>query len=230
VRVCVIRSGSTSPATAVRALMRLADAAQYRHKQMRHVPCGKVRSAAAPVAVLYPQGADDLADQVLDRLNSTTADRSVEWRLMTVADAIAEAFSVSSWWVSSCDGDVLVDVLGRIVRIDSQGELAQPDWASGNEFQPEQYPSTARALAGGSYYASLTEGDPAERAFLARLGAVSALAAGDSDAQGRQWLLELLGDPRTSVGLAIARPLLRALVHLAVREADLPQVVARCHP
>lgn len=221
-------AGSSSPSAAIRALMRLADAAQYRHKQTSRASSHHLPSTGTAVAVLYPQGADDLADRVLEQLSSS-ADRSVEWRLMTVADAVAEAFSVSSWWVSRCDGDVLVDVLGRIVRIDSQGELAQPDWASGNEFQPEDYPSTARALAGGSYYASLTEGDHAERAFLARLGAVSALAAGDSDAQGRQWLLELLGDPRTSVGLAIARPLLRTLVHLAVREADCSQPVARGH-
>jgi diguanylate cyclase (GGDEF)-like protein len=212
-------AGSTSPTTAIRALMRLADAAQYRHKQTRRASSHLSPAPGAAVAVLYPQGADDLADLVLDQLNRSV-DRSVEWRLLTVADAIAEAFSVSSWWVSRCDDDVLGDVLGRIVRHDSQGELAQPDWASGSEFQPDQYPATARALAGGSYYASLTEGDHAERAFLARLGAVSALAAGDRDSQGRQWLLELLGDPRTSVGLAIARPLLRTLVHVAVREAD----------
>jgi hypothetical protein len=199
--------------------MRLADAAQYRHKQTRRASSHLSPAPGAAVAVLYPQGAYDLADLVLDQLNRSV-DRSVEWRLLTVADAIAEAFSVSSWWVSRCDDDVLGDVLGRIVRHDSQGELAQPDWASGSEFQPDQYPATARALAGGSYYASLTEGDHAERAFLARLGAVSALAAGDRDSQGRQWLLELLGDPRTSVGLAIARPLLRTLVHVAVREAD----------
>jgi len=212
-------AGSTSPATAVRALMRLADAAQYRHKQMRHVSSDKVTPSVEPVAVLYPQGADGLADQILDQLNGST-DRSAEWRLMIVADAIAEAFSVASWLVSRCDGDMLVDVLGRVVRQDSRGDLAQMDLASGAAFRPEDYPATAQALAGGSYYASLTEGDRLERAFLARTGAVSALAAGDSDVQGGQWLLELLGDPRTSVGLAIARPLLRALVHLAVRGAE----------
>lgn len=94
----------------------------------------------------------------------------------------------------------------------------QLEWASGSEFQPELYPATAHALAGGSYYASLTEGDN-ERAFLARMGAVFSLAAGDSDAHGGQWLLELLGDPHTSVGLDMARPLLRALVHIAVQRA-----------
>lgn len=53
----------------------------------------------------------------------------------------------------------------------------QLEWASGSEFHPELYPATAHALAGGSYYASLTEGDNNERAFLARMGAVFPLAA-----------------------------------------------------
>jgi hypothetical protein len=198
--------------------MRLADAAQYRHKQTKRLSARSLESASSSVAVLYPQGEDGLADRVLDRLARGT-DRSVEWRLQVVADAMAEAFMAASWWVSRCDDASLVDVLGRIVRDDSRGELAQMEWVSGTEFDLDSYPATAQALRGGSYYASLTEGDQTERSFLARMGAVSALAAGDCDAEGGMWLLELLGDPKTSVGLAIARPLLRALVHVAVVQA-----------
>lgn len=212
-------AGAESSNTAIRALMRLADAAQYRHKQTRRLSARSLESAASSVAVLYPQGEDGLADRVLDRLAQGT-DRSVEWRLQVVGDAMAEAFLAASWWVSRCDGRSLVDVLGRIVRDDSRGELAQMDWVSGTEFDPDAYPATARALSGGSYYASLTDGEQSERSFLARMGAVSALAAGDCDAEGGQWLLELLGDPNTSGGLAIARPLLRALVHVAVVQAE----------
>jgi diguanylate cyclase (GGDEF)-like protein len=212
-------AGAESSNTAIRALMRLADAAQYRHKQTKRLSARSLEAAASSVAVLYPQGEDGLADRVLDRLAQGT-DRSVEWRLQVVGDAMAEAFLAASWWVSRCDGTYLVDVLGRIVRDDSRGELAQMDWVSGTEFDPDAYPATARALSGGSYYASLTDGDQSERSFLARMGAVSALAAGDCDAQGGQWLLELLGDPNTSGGLAIARPLLRALVHVAVVQAE----------
>lgn len=211
-------AGTESSNTAIRALMRLADAAQYRHKQTKRLSARSLESASSSVAVLYPQGEDGLADRVLDRLARGT-DRSVEWRLQVVADAMAEAFMAASWWVSRCDDGSLVDVLGRIVRDDSRGELAQMEWVSGTEFDLDLYPATAQALRGGSYYASLTEGDQTERSFLARMGAVSALAAGDCDAEGGMWLVELLGDPKTSVGLAIARPLLRALVHVAVVEA-----------
>ncbi len=212
-------AGAESSNTASRALMRLADAAQYRHKQTKRLSARSLESASSSVAVLYPHGEDGLADRVLDRLTQGT-DRSVEWRLQVVGDAMAEAFMAASWWVSRCDDSTLVDVLGRIVRDDSRGELAQMDWVSGTEFDLDSYPATAQALSGGSYYASLTDGDQTERSFLARMGAVSALAAGDCDAEGGQWLLELLGDPNTSAGLAVARPLLRALVHVAVAQAE----------
>jgi diguanylate cyclase (GGDEF)-like protein len=212
-------AGAESSNTAIRALMRLADAAQYRHKQTKRLSARSLEAAPSSVAVLYPQGEEGLADRVLERLAQGT-DRSVEWRLQVVGDAMAEAFMAASWWVSRCDDSSLVDVLGRIVRDDSRGALAQMDWVSGTEFDLDLYPATARALSGGSYYATLTEGDQTERSFLARMGAVSALAAGDRDAAGLQWLLELLGDPRTSAGLAIARPLLRALVHVAVVHAE----------
>ncbi len=212
--------GADSSTTAIRALMRLADAALYQHKQSRRLSARSLESTASTVGVLYPLRAHGLADRVLDDL-SRSPDRSVEWRLQLVGDAMAEAFTVASWWVSRCDGDALVDVLGRIVRDDSRGELAQTDyWVSGTEFSTADFPATARALDGGSYFASLTEGDERERDFVARMGAVSALAAGERDAAGTQWLLELFADPQTSAGLAIARPLLRTLVHVAVSGAD----------
>jgi len=212
-------AGAESSNTAVRALMRLADAAQYRHKQTKRLSSRSLESASSTVAVLYPQSEDDLADRVLDRL-ARGPDRTVEWRLQVVGDAMAEAFLAASWWVSRRDGGILFDVLGRIVRDDSRGELAQIEWASGTHFDLDLYPETTRALTGGSYFASLTEGGKAERDFLARMGAMSALGAGGSDSSGDQWLLELLGDPQTSTGLAIARPLLRALVHVAVTQAE----------
>jgi diguanylate cyclase (GGDEF)-like protein len=140
-------AGTESSNTAIRALMRLADAAQYRHKQTKRLSARSLESASSSVAVLYPQGEDGLADRVLDRLARGT-DRSVEWRLQVVADAMAEAFMAASWWVSRCDDGSLVDVLGRIVRDDSRGELAQMEWVSGTEFDLDLYPATAQALRG----------------------------------------------------------------------------------
>jgi diguanylate cyclase (GGDEF)-like protein len=214
-------AGADSITGATRALMRLADAAQYRHKQTRQLSAGRLPSTATAVAVLYPHGEDDLAERVLDQLKRGT-DRSVEWRLQVVGDVLSEAFDVWSWWVSRQDGATIVDVLGRMVRPDSRGELAQTELMSGTEFHPDDFPATARALAGGSFYASLTEGDENERAFLARGGYVCMLAAGDRADDGTRWLLEMLGDPQTSAGLFVARPLLRALVYVAVCGAGRP--------
>ncbi len=213
-------AGAETVTTATRALMRLADAAQYRHKQTQRLSSSTLSTGSAAVAVLYPQGEDDLADRVLDRLDSGT-DRSVAWRLQVVSDAMAQAFDVASWWVSRhVPGGSLVDVLGRMVRDDSRGELAQVELVSGTEFDPADFPATARALEGGSYFASLTEGESSERAFLARMGYVSTLAAGERCDDGVGWLLEMFGDPQTSAGLSVARPLLRSLVRTAVCGAD----------
>ena len=83
--------------------MRLADAAQYRHKQTRRLSSGRLPSTSAAVAVLYPHGGDDLAERVLDRLQRGP-DRSVEWRLQVVGDVVSDAFDAVSWWVSRQDG------------------------------------------------------------------------------------------------------------------------------
>lgn len=222
-------AGAESTATASRALMRLADAAQYRHKRTRQLRTGVLASTADAVGVVYPRVDGNLADAVLDQL-AADADQTVERRLQVVADALAETFDVASWWVNRRDtGQLLSDVLGRVMRADARGELIELDFVSGMDFEPADYPDTARALTGGSYYASLTDGEAAERALLARMGYVASLGAGEQDALGTQWLLELFADPQTSPGLFVAQPLLRLLVHVAVLGATpwvLPSAVS----
>jgi len=61
-------AGTDSIATATRALLRLADAAQYRHKQTRQLTSSTLSSTTSAVAVLYPRGEDDVADRVLHAL------------------------------------------------------------------------------------------------------------------------------------------------------------------
>jgi len=111
---------------------------------------------------------------------------------------------------------VLVDVSGTSRR-STTGGLVPVDLVSGQEFDPVAYPATRAALDGGGYFASLTDGEESERALVARMGYVSALGAGERGADGTGWLVELFGDAQTSSGLFVALPLLRALVHLAVR-------------
>lgn len=210
-------AGAESSKTAARALMRLADAAQYRHKRTRRLSTDMMTGAALPVPVLLPAGQSDLTDRVLCALRDDP-DRSVERRLALVGEAVSIAFDAASWWISREAGDAVVDVLGHVLRIDRQG-LVSLDLVSGHEFDVEHYPATEAAMDGGGYYASLTEGDQAERALIARMGYVMALGAGDVDCRGGRWLMEIFGDAKTSSGLFAALPLLRALAHLAITGA-----------
>ncbi len=210
-------AGTQSAKTAARALLRLADAAQYRHKQTRQLSGDTLLVGAAPVPALIPPEAATITDRVLAGFR--TGGRTVEHRLQVVCDAFAEVYDASTWWVSRQRHGILVDVLSRMLRNDVRGALAGIEMMSGVEFNPADYPATRHALSGGSYTASLTEGDPVEQALLARMGYVSVLGAGETGADGTGWLVELYGDPQTSPGLFSAEPCLRALVHLAVTGA-----------
>lgn len=207
-------AAATTTPTAARALLRLADAAQYRHKQTRRLSADALSPAAPPVPVLLPSVEPDLTDRILAALESVR-DQSEQARLGIVADAVAHAFGAASWWVSRQNGDVLVEALGLMLRQRTDG-LVPIDLVSGHEFHLDDYPATRAALGGGGYYASLTEGDEAERALLARMGYVSALAAGDRGADGQGYLVEMFGDHHTTSGLMVALPLLRLFVHVAV--------------
>lgn len=177
--------------------------------------------------MLLPAGGVHLTETVLAAWRASD-DQGVLRRLAVVADEVARVFGAASWWVSRQEGNVIAEAMGWLLRPRSTGPLPL-DLVTGEDFNPNEYPATKLALDGGSYYATLTEGDDAERALIARMGYVSALAAGERDAAGCGWLVELMGDGATSSGWFVARPLLRALVHLAVTGAD-PPVPAPAEP
>lgn len=210
-----------STKSAARALMRLADAAQYQHKRTRVLVGDALVTAAASVAVLLPKRAAGVVDRALRRL-AAEPDRSPPRRLAIVGEEVGHAFDANSWWVSRASDNVLIDVLGAKLRPDPRGGLEQMQLLTGHEFDPRDYPATLAALQGGSFYASLTEGDPAERSLLASSGYFSVLGAGEPGGHGAAWLLEVYGDPQTGSGLFAAEDCLRALVHVAVRGSDAP--------
>lgn len=204
-----------STKTAARSLFRLADAAQYRHKQTREV--AQETLLIAPMLAQLPAEAARLVDDGLRALQELP-EQSMLFRLQAVCDAVAKTYDVASWWISCTTGvGKVVDVLSCVVRPDARGDLSGIELTSGTEFDVSDFPATRQALQGGSYYASLTEGDESERAFLARMGYVASLAAGDTALDGDQWLVELYGDTQTSSSLFAAEPSLRALVHIAVK-------------
>ncbi len=209
---------SESPKTAARALLRLADAAQYRHKQTKRVASKPMLVPALPLTALLPIGAAEVVQAGLDGF-AECGEPTPVWRLQVACNAVGATYDVTSWWVSRHRDGKLVDVLGCVLRPDARGALSGVEFTSGTPFNPAYFPATEAALEGGSYYASLTEGDPIERAFLARMGYLATLAAGETSANGDQWLVELFADTQTSSGLFAAEPALRALVHMAVRGA-----------
>ncbi len=211
------RAGTESASAAARALLRLADAAQYQQKQTRQLSMHTVASTADSISALLPKGGTELTDRVLAAWAGSD-DEGVLCRLSIVADEVARVFDAGSWFVSRERGGVVTDEMAWLLRPRPVGPLPL-DLVTGEDFDPADYPATKLALDGGGYHASLTEGDAAEQALIARMGYVSALAAGDRDKNGCGWLVELFGDGATSSGLFVAQPLLRALVHLAVTGA-----------
>ena len=208
-----------SSKSAARSLLRLADAAQYLNKRSRRL--GLPTSETPAVLASPVQHSAEAAawfSECLAALDDLRGEPAVV-RLQAVAEILSDAYDVASWWVSDTRDGPLVDVLGRLRRSDFRGALREVELTSGTQFDAADFPATVAALAGGSYYASLTEGDEAERSFLGWMGYVGTLAAGATSANGEQWLLELFADPPTSTSLHTAEATLRALVHLAVRDA-----------
>ena len=88
---------------------------------------------------------------------------------------------------------------------------------TGDDYRLDDFPQTARLLAGGGSFvtwASDPAGDPAERALLAEFGLHGVLAAAAADAEG-VWLVEVFADAET-LSLAGVEAAARLLVTEAV--------------
>jgi diguanylate cyclase (GGDEF)-like protein len=201
------RPGSAPTAVAAaRALLRLADAAQYRVK--RHgrdapsSPTAQGRERDLPA---------ELVGEALARLQG--AGPTVLDRLSAVSTAVFDLTNAAAWAVSlSVDGGPITIVRNldrpRHTRTDNDA------FVPGEQFPLDDYPATREALRGGSFHASLISGDEAERGFLAAAGYVELIAAGRSNGPDG-WLVEICADA-LSAPLLDLEPLLRLLVELAV--------------
>jgi diguanylate cyclase (GGDEF)-like protein len=203
------RPGDAPTATsAARALLRLADAAQYRAKRAGRGPLttGADHAASEP-------GSADLVGLVQGAIAAMRLRAGVAERLEALTASLAAGVDASAWAVSVSEagGPVTVVVNDDALRLGRSDEHAvQP----GTAYEIAAYPATAAALDGGSFHASLESGDPSEREFLAA-HAYDALLAAGSPAGSRRWLVELCGDASTRP-LEPLEPVLRALVELAV--------------
>lgn len=200
--------------TAARALLRLADAAQYRVKRAgREVR--SYSSAWQDGEATVRSVSEEAVELALRRLRST--DGTLVARLSAVATALHDVTDAGAWAVSR-------SVDAGPITIERNLDRPRPDRGDGQVYAPgvafdlDDYPATRDALAGGSFHATLISGDPAERGFLAASGYTEMVAAGRT--VGREaWLVEICGDA-LSAPLVGLEPLVRLLVELAVEGAS----------
>lgn len=220
-------------------LFRLADAAQYRAKRSRAtvpvvagrgLPPGLTGTestqalGAAGERRLY-RGRDlsetaRLLRAGLDALDDSR-DRSVEDRLVQVAELMSEQVRPLAWWLSGVDHErgLVTTLRHAIHRAPSRpgDELAS---GIGNRYRLADYPLTTRAVSGRAVamHAGDPDADPAELAMLDRMGAMSLLMAGVRDRSGSGWLLEIVGDAMSAPSGDLGAPL-RALMTAAALES-----------
>ena len=189
--------GQPSPSMATTALFRLADAQLYRHKSssgrtVRWPPGAE----AVRQAQRNPGGLTDGVAPVSRAPGPEEASLRVEQDLIRVARRIADEANAAAWWISRQVGDTVVDHgCGRTRRDPLKwDEPDQPVILEPKPYNLDEFPATRRALSGDVFYATLTEGEDAERAMLGYHGYRSIVAAGGADREGTGWLVEIYGD------------------------------------
>lgn len=196
--------------SAAKALLRLADAAQYRVK--RSGAGVRSRSAAWPLATDETRTVTAAAvDEALNGLAG--AGEQIEQRLEAVAVALADVTNAGAWAVSRSEDGGPAVIVRNVDQLRVDGREA-PGYEPGVGFALEDYPATREALWGGIFHATLASGDTAERGFLAASGYTEIIGAGRRVGPDG-WLVEVCGDALSETMLGLA-PLLRLLVELAV--------------
>ena len=204
------------PGDQVRALMRLADAEQYRHKIAQHDDYLPTRSRVGE-GRRTPSDYRQLSDVVTRLLTELHADAGDTGpRLARVATTVCEAVNGAAWWVSEAVGDTIVD---RYCGSPREPAARDGQW-SPTELNPrgyplQDYPASEEAMRGRSFVVDALTGDDAERRFLIQTGFRSMVAAGGAGPEGRRWLVEVFGDA-LSPELHQAEALLLTLTSIAL--------------
>jgi diguanylate cyclase (GGDEF)-like protein len=228
-----ITRADVAPTARVRALLRMADAEQYRNKMASRQrqssgpaePGGDDRtsgSAAAPPTTWSPSHDHSNAMATINAVTEhlRTTDDPIEVRLGLVAAAVCEVAFGAAWWVSR------VDLADGIIRTQHCGTCRAEGDRDGawQDVEPESadftlsdYPATVAAIAGGSFSADAEHGDQAERHLLLELGFSSVIGSGGSGpVPDEAWLVEVYGDALTPQ-LAGSEALLHVMTVLAMQ-------------
>ncbi len=208
------------PAEQVRALLRLADAEQYRHKLAGRDTTLPTR-ARVPGSRRTATDFRELADAVTGLTQGILAEPGrMGQRLARVAATVCETSNGAAWWVSEVDGDLIQDrFCGTPRDEETRDGQWQPTTLDSKGYRLTDFPASAQAIDGGSYVADALQGDDAERRFLVQTGFRVGIAAGGVDPAGTPWLVEVFGDALTPE-LHHAQALLLALVSFALQIPD----------
>ncbi len=205
------------PADQVRALLRLADAEQYRQKLAGSDTTLPIR-ARRPGSRRTAADFQELADAVDSVTQGILAEPGeVGQRLSRVAATVCETSNGAAYWVSEIDGERILDrFCGTPRDEETRDGQWQPTTLDPLGYQLSDFPETARIIQGGSFVTDALHGDDAERRFLVQTGFRVGIAAGGVDTYGTPWLVEVFGDSLTPE-LHHAQALLMALVQFALR-------------
>jgi len=205
------------PADQVRALLRLADAEQYRQKLAGSDTTLPIR-ARRPGSRRTAADFQELADAVDAVTQGILAEPGeVGQRLSRVAATVCETSNGAAYWVSEIDGERILDrFCGTPRDEETRDGQWQPTTLDPLGYQLSDFPETARIIRGGSFVTDALHGDDAERRFLVQTGFRVGIAAGGVDTTGTPWLVEVFGDSLTPE-LHHAQALLMALVQFALR-------------
>jgi diguanylate cyclase (GGDEF)-like protein len=205
------------PADQVRALLRLADAEQYRQKLAGSDTTLPIR-ARRPGSRRTAADFQELADAVDAVTQGILAEPGeVGQRLSRVAATVCETSNGAAYWVSEIDGERILDrFCGTPRDEETRDGQWQPTTLDPLGYQLSDFPETARIIHGGSFVTDALHGDDAERRFLVQTGFRVGIAAGGVDTTGTPWLVEVFGDSLTPE-LHHAQALLMALVQFALR-------------
>ena len=205
------------PADQVRALLRLADAEQYRHKMADRSNMLPTR-ARVPGSRRTAGDFRELADSVAVLIQGILAEPGhVGQRLSRVAATLCESSNGAAWWVSEIENDVIVDrFCGTPRDEETRDGQWQPTRLDPKGYRLKDFPESARAIQGASYVVDALHGDDAERRFLIQTGFRAGISAGGKASDGSPWLVEVFGDALTPE-LHHAQALLLALTTFALQ-------------
>jgi diguanylate cyclase (GGDEF)-like protein len=219
-----------SPSARVRALLRMADAEQYRNKlasRQRRASGSPVRDSAAsrvshtPPTTWSPSNDHTTAMATISAVaeHLRTTDDPVEVRLALVAAAVCEVAFGAAWWVNR------IDLTSHTIHAQHCGTCRAEGDRDGawqdvvldpTDYPLTEYPTGVHAVSGRSFAADSESADDVERRLLLELGFSSVIGSGGhGPVDDEAWLVEVYGDALTPE-LARSEALLHVMTVLAL--------------